>query len=76
MDFNKLSREELIKLVQTQQNQIQRLQRSGLSGKKMKTNISKANVDNDIMNLSIDFYEDSKTQARQAYEKRVKEVDD
>ena len=60
MDFNKLSREELIKLVQTQQNQIQRLQRSGLSGKKMKTNISKANVDNDIMNLSIDFYEDSK----------------
>ena len=74
MDFNKLSREELIKLVQTQQNQIQRLQRSGLSGKKMKTNIS--NVDNDIMNLSIDFYEESKTQARQAYEKRVQEVDD
>ena len=64
MDFNKLSREELIKLVQTQQNQIQRLQRSGLSGKKMKTNISNTNVenDNDLMNLSIDFYESSKTQ--------------
>lgn len=59
MDFNKLSREELIKLVQTQQNQIQRLQRSGLSGKKMKTKIEN---DNDLMNLSIDFYEASKTQ--------------
>ena len=28
------------------------------------------------MNLSIDFYETSKTQARQAYKKIIQEIDD
>lgn len=40
MDFNKLSKEDLIKLVLSQQNQILQLQRSGLSGKKMEINKS------------------------------------
>ena len=66
-----LSKEELLKLVMKQNNEINELKR------KYQPRIKKVKEkenENDILNINVDIYENTKNEARREYERRIKEI--